>query len=162
MCIFLHIDLGKCSFVALCSQILLCGLGEFEVFIFRSLPFSWRIHFSAILHILKRKSLFIFHVSSCGWWLIYGVGLLLGSLIWWHLAERMGKKIMGAKGPRVVESSSVNSPHTRSPSHISISEDDKSPLKVFNIGTLYPGSPPPRGAFVVAHTFPVRNQSTNL
>lgn len=166
MCIFLHTDLGKYSFVAPCSKILIYGLSEFEVFIFLSLLFSWCIHFSAILYILKRKSPFIFHVSCCGWWLIwwsiYGVGLLLGSLIWWHLAKRMGKKSLGAKGPHVVESSSVNSPHTRSPSPISISEDEKSPPNVSNIGTLYPGSPPPRGVFVVAHTFLVHNQSTNL
>ena len=47
----------------------------------------------------------------------------------------------------VVRSSSVNSLRTESPSHISISEDEKSSPNVSNSGNLYPRSPPTRGVY---------------
>lgn len=53
----------------------------------------------------------------------------------------------GLKGTHVVRSSSVNSLRTESPSHISISEDEKSSPNVSNSGNLYPWSPPTRGVY---------------
>lgn len=44
----------------------------------------------------------------------------------------------------MVESGSVDSPLTESPTHISISEGDRSPLKISNSGNSYSGPPPLR------------------
>lgn len=41
----------------------------------------------------------------------------------------------------MVESSSVDSPLTESPSHISISEGDRSPPRISNSGNSYSGPP---------------------
>lgn len=49
-----------------------------------------------------------------------------------------------SEGSSVVESGSVDSPLTESPTHISISEGDRSPLKISNSGNSYSGPPPLR------------------
>lgn len=67
MCVLLLIDLGECSFITPCLQILICEIGEFDVPFFPSFLFSWYIHCYTMLHILKKKSsFFIFHVFGCG------------------------------------------------------------------------------------------------
>lgn len=57
MCVLLLIDLGECSFITPCLQILICGIGEFDVPFFPSFLFSWYIHCCTMLHILKKKIL---------------------------------------------------------------------------------------------------------
>lgn len=61
--------------------------------------------------------------------------------------RKMGKKSFGMKGAHVARSSSVNNLPTESPSHISISEDEKSSPNVSNSGNLYPGFSPTRGVY---------------
>ena len=71
----------------------------------------------------------------------------------------MGKKQIGPiRKRRTVEASSVDSPHAGSPSHVSISEDDRSPLVPLGVVTLILSSLSLGVLLVSAHAFSVNAQ----
>ena len=71
----------------------------------------------------------------------------------------MGKKQMGpVKKRRAVKASSVDSPPAGSPSHISISEGNRSPIVPLEVVTLIPSSFPLGVLLVSAHAFSVNAQ----